>query len=320
MSDELCAEHNLSIIKPSGERGKSYKEWQENQTNTSWKTQLRKDINASIKSASTYSEFIILLKAKGYEIKGEPFGEGAAKYIAFRPMGHERFARGSVKILGKEYTKERIKERIDQKRTRKVSFPIKDHSSRKLIDTSNEKFQNSIGLQRWANLENLKIASETYNEVNSISELEQKISTLNETSKSAKQTVVALERKMKSLAEIIKYAEQYKDNRSFQLRYRKAKDPDAFFRKYESQLILYDGAERMLQQSGINPSSCNLEMLKAEYQALSFQKSELTATYRNCEKDIRELNRKLENLAQYFGYPQTRDDSDKTIHCKENTL
>lgn len=231
LSDELCAEHSLSIIKPSGERGKSYLEWQANQTGSSWKTQLRKDINLSIKSASTYDEFLLLLRAKGYEIKGEEIGENAPKYIAFRPMNHERFARGSVKILGKEYTKERIQERIDEKRTRRVSFTEKNYASKRLIDTSDEKFQSSIGLQRWANLENLKIAAQTYHEVESITELEQKIATLNETGKSAKQTVVTLEKQMKSLTEVLKYAKQYQENRSFQIRYKKAKNPDAFLRK-----------------------------------------------------------------------------------------
>lgn len=80
---------------------------------TAWKPQLRKDINSCIKSASTYEEFLLLLRAKGYEIKGEEFGENAPKYISFRPLGKERFIRGSVKSLGKEYTKERIRERIE---------------------------------------------------------------------------------------------------------------------------------------------------------------------------------------------------------------
>lgn len=31
------------------------------------------------------------------------------------------------------------------------------------------------------------------------------------------------------------------------------------------------------------------------------QKNELTSTYKNCEKEVRELNRKLENLNQYLG-------------------
>jgi len=43
--------------------------------------------------------------------------------------------------------------------------------------------------------------------------------------KSAKQSVVELEHHMKDLAEIIKYAEQYKDNRSYHIGYKKAKNP-----------------------------------------------------------------------------------------------
>lgn len=85
----------------------------------------------------------MLMRAKGYEIKGETFGEDARKYISFRPLHQKNFVRGSARSLGKEYTKERIKERIQQKRERKVVIPKKDYSSRKLVDTSDEKFKNS---------------------------------------------------------------------------------------------------------------------------------------------------------------------------------
>ena len=65
--------HNLSIIIPSGERGKKYKEWQSDQNGSTWKTQLRRNINFCIKSASTYEDFLLLMKVKGYEIKMESF-------------------------------------------------------------------------------------------------------------------------------------------------------------------------------------------------------------------------------------------------------
>ena len=97
LSDELCKAHNLSIIIPGGERGKKYKEWQSEQNGSTWKTQLRRDINFCIKSASTYEDFLLLMRAKGYEIKGESIvtvsgsiEEGAAKYISFRPLDKER--------------------------------------------------------------------------------------------------------------------------------------------------------------------------------------------------------------------------------------
>ena len=317
LSDELCKEHNLSIISPAGQRGKKYNEWQADKHGNSGKTQLRKDINIAIKSSSTYDEFLLLMRSKGYEIKGETFGEDARKYISFRPLNQNNFVRGSARSLGKEYTKESIKERIEQKRERKVAIPKKDYSSRKLVDTSGEKFENSPGLKRWATIENLKIAAASYNEVGSISELEHKLSVQTQAGKSAKQSVVELEHRIKALAEIIKYAEQYKANRAYHIGYKKAKNPDAYFRRYESQIILYGGARRMLEQAGISLKSLNVDKLKAEYQELSKQKSELTATYKNCEKEVRELNRKLENLNKYFErettYPQEQKEKQQSL-------
>ena len=295
LSDDLCKEHNLSIIIPGGERGKKYKEWQSDQNGSTWKTQLRRDINFCIKSASTYEDFLLLMRAKGYEIKGESFEESAAKYISFRPLDKERFVRGSAKSLGKEYTKERIRERIEMKHERKSVIPKKDYSARRLIDTSDEKFRSSPGLQRWAAIENLKIAAQSYNEVGSLAELEHRI---------------------KDLAEIIKYAEQYKTNRSYHIAYKKSKNPDAYFRRYESQLTLYGGARRVLEQTGINLKGLNVDKLKAEYQELMKQKNELTSTYKNCEKEVQSLNRKLENLNQYLG--QTQPDFTSAQSRKKN--
>ena len=65
----------------------------------------------------------------------------------------------------------------------------------------------------------------------------------------------------------------------------------------------------MLEQAGINLKGLNVDKLKAEYQELMKLKSELTSTYKDCEKEVRELNRKLENLNQYLGkdMPTTQD-------------
>ena len=309
LSDELCSEHNLSVIIPCGERGKKYNEWQSEKNGTAWKAQIRKDINAAIKSSSTYEEFLLLMKAKGYEIKGEIFGDDAPKYISFRPLGKDRFVRGSVKSLGREYTKERIKERIDLKRERKAIIPKRDYANRKLIDTSDEKFQNSPGLQRWAAIENLKIAAQAYNVAGSMRELEEKIAVTAATGKEAKQTVRKLENRIKDLAEIIKYAEQYKANKPYNIAYKKAKNPDAYFRRHESQIILYDGARRMLEQAGISLKGLNIDKLKSEYQELTAQKKELTSTYKNCEKELKALNRKLENLNQYLELAEAQKDA-----------
>ena len=69
----------------------------------------------------------------------------------------------------------------------------------------------------------------------------------------------------------------------------------------------------MLEQAGINLKGLNVDKLKAEYQELMKQKSELTSTYKDCEKEVRELKQKQENLNQYLArdIPNTQDSKNK---------
>lgn len=147
------------------------------------------------------------------------------------------------------------------------------------ISTAKEHF--GLGLQRWAAIENLNIVAQSYNEVGSLAELEHKIAVKTEAGKSAKQSVVELEHRIKDLAEIIKYIST-KTTAPIISATKKNKNPDTYFRRYESQIILYGGARRMLEQAGINLKGLNVDKLKAEYQELI----------------------KQENLNQYLGQTQ----------------
>ena len=59
--------------------------------------------------------FLHLWKLKDMKIKNAEFGENSRKYITFRSPDMSRPVRGSAKSLGKNFTKERIKERINNK-------------------------------------------------------------------------------------------------------------------------------------------------------------------------------------------------------------
>ena len=61
----------------------------------------------------------------------------------------------------------------------------------------------------------------------------------------------------------------------------------------------------------------NVDKLKAEYQELMKQKSEITSTYKDYEKEVRKLNRKLENLNQYLG--RTQPDPAQEQHTNKDT-
>ena len=321
LSDDLCREHELSIITPGEKRGKTYKEWQAGKNGSAWKEQLKSDIDEAIKTAATYEDCMELIRAKGYEIKGEDFGEKAHKFISFRPLDRERFVRGSAKSLGAEYTKERIKERIEEKALAKdkkrVPFPtrkkpiVRDYSKKNLIDTTEDKFAESPGLKHWADIQNLKIAAAAYSQAGSISGLEEQIAAKSELAKTARTSLVETERQLKDLGQILKYAEQYKTNRIYHIRYQKSKDKDRYLRQHETELLLHDGAENMLKRFGIDIKNLDVEKLRSDYNTLYSKKQTLQNTYKTAEKEIAGLNRKLDNLNQYLGRtpaPQATDD------------
>ncbi len=109
-SDKICREHGLSVIITEKEkRTLTYSEWlARNNKGTSWQSLIRLDIDDCIQQAFDFGNFLVLMKLKGYEIK-------QGKYIAFRPIGKDRFSRGYK--LGHTYSMENIKRRIAGVRT-----------------------------------------------------------------------------------------------------------------------------------------------------------------------------------------------------------
>lgn len=330
LSDDLCREHELSVITPGEKRGKTYKEWQAGKSGSAWKEQLKSDIDEAIKNAEIYEDCIEFIRAKGYEVKGESFGENAHKFISFRPLDRERFVRGSAKSLGTEYTKERIRERIEEKTLTKdkkrVPFPtrkkliVKDYSKKNLIDTTDDKFANSPGLKHWADIQNLKIAAASYSQTGSIAEFKKQIAAKSTLAKTARESLVETERQLKDLGQVLKYAEQYKANHIYHVRYKKSKDKDAYLRRHETELILHDGAENMLKRFGIDLKTLDVEKLRSDYNALYAKKQALQKTYKSAEKETAELNRKLDNLNQYLDHIPEQQIADNKLDKNAQSL
>ncbi|MCR5128858.1 MAG: rlx protein, partial [Lachnospiraceae bacterium] len=178
---------------------------------------------------------------------------------------------------------------------------IRTGAAKKLIDTTGEKFQNSPGLQHWANVKNLKTAAASYAAADSLAGIKKQLEEKNAEAKSTRSELVELEHKMKKVSELLLYAEQYRDNKPFQEKYKKSKDPDRYLRMHETNLILFDGAERMLQKMGLDPKSVDPAEIRADYEAMLERKSVLEKTYKSAEKEAKELQQKMENVSQYIG-------------------
>ncbi|SHH07776.1 Relaxase/Mobilisation nuclease domain-containing protein [Butyrivibrio fibrisolvens DSM 3071] len=333
LSDELCKEHNLSVIIPSGVRGKKYTEWKAELEGNSWKKRLKEDIDECIRIAKSYDDFLLLIKGKGYTVYGDKLGDPHAKYIKFLAPGQERPIRGSFKNFGSGYTKEDIKDRIEnpekwhdneqsaQKQTenniaitkRIIKVPKKDiltrtGASKTLIDTSGEKFQNSPGLQHWASIKNLKTAASSYAAADNLAELHRQIEEKRAEANSAKTKLVELEHEIKKISELLLYAEQYIDNKSFHNKYKKSKDPDRYLRMHETQLILFDGAERMLRKIGLDADSIDITEIKKDYDNLTAQKTDIEKNYKSLKNETTALQLKSINISEYISQNKSQSE------------
>ena len=105
ISDGVCKAFGIDIHPNLTGKGKSinYKEWERRKNGTSWKQQIRDEIDKLIPTVNSLDELLQTLEESGYEIK-------RGKYISIRAPGQERFVR--TKTLGDEYTEDSLNIRI----------------------------------------------------------------------------------------------------------------------------------------------------------------------------------------------------------------
>ena len=107
ISDRLCAQHGLSVIKTdySDRVARPYVQWlAEKEDRPTWKTAIRQDIDEAVAQVFTWSQFLRALEDRGYTLRLD------RKYITLCPPGKQRPVR--FKTLGRKYTPDAIRRRI----------------------------------------------------------------------------------------------------------------------------------------------------------------------------------------------------------------
>ena len=102
-SDRVCLAFGIQPIMNNKHLGMTYKEWDARRKGTSWKEQIRREIDTLVLSSKNFDELAATLEEKGYTIK---YG----KHTAIRAPGQQRFTRLST--IGEEYTIDSINSRI----------------------------------------------------------------------------------------------------------------------------------------------------------------------------------------------------------------
>lgn len=310
LSDSLCRENGLSVIEvKSGKRGKSRFEYDIAKQGGSYKEKLWIAIDNAIIKASTFEEFLQLLIAQGYEIK-------QGKYLSFKHKDGERFTR--AKTIGEDYTEERIKERIKTKAP--VIQPQQPPSIQKLLDLSQDKFQNSKGLTHWGKIQNLKIMADTMNllrekGLTDLAEFDSKFWAANTAFDKVSSALKTTENRLKDLTDLQKQLRIYGRTKELHTKFQQARNKDKFIRETdgaESDVMLHETAKRYLsayqKENGKVPKSAELKPLLA---ALQKEKSALYEQYKVAKAEQMELAKLHMNLQKILGKEQKQQEVDR---------
>ena len=297
ISDRLCEEHGLSVIPQNENKGKSYKEYSEARQGTSWKAQLKADIDKAISRSTDFEDFLLRMEIADYEIK-------RGKYISFRAKGKERFARG--KTLGPRYTEDAIKDRIEP-RTRAPK--TQRQSINLLIEVQhNLKAQESKGYEHWAKLYNLKQASRTLNfltehNISTYEELEQSAEKTHADFDAVSEQIKGTEKSMNDTALLMKHVAIYDELKPVYTQYQRAKNKAAFAEKHRRELTLFEAAAKKLKGKHAQP----LDEIRQTADELAQQKKELYGEYKKLKQQAAEIDVIKRNVEQILNLSKEKE-------------
>jgi hypothetical protein len=295
LSDIICVENGLSIIKnPKPSRG-SYGDWLGDKKEPSHKETLRRAVDEILRSAASYDDFIARLIAAGFEvsIKG--------KHHTAKLPDWGKPAR--LDTLGEEYTVSAIMARLGMARVRMGGGDSGTHTRAApdggqvslLVDIQAKiREGKGPGYERWAKIFNLKQAAKTLiflqeNGIDSYEDLKKKSSSASGAFAALTKKIRDAEIRMDEIAELQKQIGVYGKTRAVYEAYRRSGWSRWYYDEHTADVILHRATKKFFDAQGFKSRLPSIASLKQEWAALAAEKKKLYAGYR----ELRETSRAL---------------------------
>ena len=306
-SDKLCKENNLSVIDEFYEsykkkykvNGKSWYESEQAKKGTSWKSRLQFDIDRMIKHSKDWDEFLNKMAELGYEIK---YG----KHIAFKPKDKPRFTR--AKIIGEDYTEERLKERIRE--SGDIKTPAVKKRIGNIIDmNTNTKVKESKGYEYWATKHNLNTMAESViflreQGIKTVKQLDEYIQKTADERQGLQDKIKSIDIEMHELSATMEQVYTVKKYREYYKEHKANTSDKAFFEEYKSQIMLYETALSELKKS--HSKLPNSKDILTKLDKLQEKKNTLMQKYSSSKSTMDELYQIRKNYGIYMSKEMER--------------
>jgi len=298
ISDEVCEKYHLSVIQnPEQSRGKNYYEWGMNRQGLSWKAKLKFAIDQVVRQSDNFEDFLKKCADFGIEVSYNPNHKIDLK---FRMKGQQKWSR--AKTLGWYYETAQIKKRIDM-----YKGVLNYQPRTKIIRTTAENFQDSVYLNRWADIQNMKEASRVINilmkyGVQDSIDLENRaltdyarMGTLSEELNTLNTQIQDLSAKIKSAHTYLKYKPIIEEMKTLPERKKKK-----FAEVHADEIARYRKASQQLKEWFPDGSIPTPDSMERKREKLIQERQSKHETYKSLKSQISELNYARQALSDYL--------------------
>ena len=307
LSDRVCLEHGLSIIKNPKQHSKSkfkhYGEWLGKNKPPTFQERLTAAIDTVLsEKLKDLDAFLSAMKAAGYEHKRVRGGG-----YSFRIIGdeQERYTRLRATTLGAGYDLVDILDIINGRAA--ADGRVRPTPNVNLIVDIEKKIAEGkgAGYERWAKLYNLKqmAAAMQYLQEHKIYSREE----LDEKASGAADRFHAISDKMKTTEAAIKHNADlkaaimdYAKTRPVFEEYKAKKYSNKYLAEHEAEIKIYRAAQATMQELLQGAKLPKMDVLKSEWQTLTAEKKTEYSDYRTAQKDMREILAVKANVDHLF--------------------
>ena len=292
LSDTICIENGLSVVKNPKPHGKSYNKWLGDQAKPSHREQLRIMIDQALEQKpADFDELLKLLSDMGCEVSYR------GKAIRLKAPGWENVARMNEK-LGAGYSEKEIRAVLagEKQHTprKKQAVPEEPPKVNLLVDIQAKlKAGKGAGYARWAKVFNLKQMAQTMNylmEHNLLeyAELAEKAAAATAHHNELSAQIKAAEKRMAEIAVLRTHIVNYAKTREVYVAYRKAGYSKKFRAEHEAEILLHQAAKSAFDEMNVKKLP-KIKELQTEYAQLLEEKKKTYAEYRRSRGEMREL-------------------------------
>ena len=300
LSDQICLEHGLSVIKdPKPSRG-HYGTWPSEDKKPSFRELLRGAIDTALEQKPADLEaFLSVMEAAGYKVK-------RGKHLAFKGSGQKNFTR--LRSLGDGYSQQdildRIAGKIPQHRTALTISSSAGTARPNLLIDIQARMQTGKGpgYERWLRVQNLKEMAKTliYLEENGLTEyaaLEERTASATASFHDLSAQIKEIEARMTGINDLQKYIGNYNRPREVYRQYKTSRFSKSFRAQHEGEIILHQAAKKAFDALGTKKLP-TIKALQTEYAKLLTEKKRLYKSYRQARDEMRSLQTAKQNTDQ----------------------